>query len=492
MKQILRVISLVMSVVLLLCTLGCAKEPVETTPGTTSPQQTTPSTEATVPTTTAPEEIPFTPVTYDSSEDAPFLPKDIYSEELVVPGIVMNEPEVILNVTGQQDQSIIVVKGEFGKCYEVKVPAGVPVVRAAEIPADPRELAVGEQGNYSTVEFLKDVEAPTEETAFMYVCRDKGQYLVIYTGSSDPVSIYQRSILEEEDTEGPWYYAEPVGHAYSETTGFANFMWTAEQVLDNLYEPYREKYPEYISRFTFGKDDTGTYDMYCYEYAPEDYEITVFLSGGMHADEQVAYLALGKVMQLIADATPADPLLYTLRQKVRFMVVPIINVYGATHGFTRANGRGEDLNRNFDDLSQKESQNMIALFKQYVDEVSFFIDFHVAAKTENISMYYNYINYADNAVANYKTNNHLYHRQLDLGYAVEDTDLQKCPGSYVKGNQYMEGHIWNNFGVSFITVEACINNLTPAAYTDECMTLAVEVDLNFIIQNALFYLQNGK
>ena len=62
MKQLRRVLSAIVMIVLVLGLFGCAKTPVDTTPSTT-----------------APAEIPFTPVAYDPSEDAPLLPRDIYS-----------------------------------------------------------------------------------------------------------------------------------------------------------------------------------------------------------------------------------------------------------------------------------------------------------------------------------------------------------------------------------------------------------------------------
>ena len=85
----------------------------------------------------------------------------------------------------------------------------------------------------------------------------------------------------------------------------------------------------------------------------------------------------------------------------------------------------------------------------------------------------------------------MYHRLLELGHAVKETDLSHVPGSYVKSNQYMEGRIWNDYGVPFLTVEHMTNSLFPAEYSSDCMTLAVETFANFIIQNSLFYLQNG-
>ena len=69
------------------------------------------------------------------------------------------------------------------------------------------------------------------------------------------------------------------------------------------------------------------------------------------------------------------------------------------------------------------------------------------------------------------------------------TTVPTVPGSYVKGNQYFEGRIWNQFGVPTITVEYLTTQNFPAPYSDACMTLAVETYINFIIQNGLFYIQ---
>ena len=118
------------------------------------------------------------------------------------------------------------------------------------------------------------------------------------------------------------------------------------------------------------------------------------------------------------------------------------------------------------------------------------MDFHIAnASPANVALYFNFINFADNAVANYKTTNHMYHRYLELGCAKANTDLSKVPGSYAKGSQYFEGRIWNQYGIPTITVEHLTTSNFPREYTDACMTLAVETYMNFIIQNGLFYIQ---
>jgi len=331
------------------------------------------------------------------------------------------------------------------------------------------------------------VQSPAEEVCFMYNCRtyDKNEYLVIYTGTTTPIYIGERTIIAQADTQDSWYIPESVG---SITTTQRN--WTSEEFVNNLYEPVRQRYPDYITRSNIGKDATGKYDMYCYVYAPENYETTIFLNGGTHGDEGVGYFALAKCMQLIADATPEDHLLYTLRQKVRFVVIPIVNVWSVSNSHTRANGKGQDLNRDYKNLTQQETKNVMACFAQYAKDVAVAMDFHIANATPaNAAVYFNFINYSDNAVANYKTTNHMYHRYKELGYGGTMKDLSKVPGSYTKGSQYFEGRIWNQYGIPTITVEFLTTQNFPKEYTDNCMTLAVETYMNFIIQNGLFYLQ---
>lgn len=467
-----------------------ATKPVNTTAAATT--ATTKATQPTKQTTaTAAATNPAKPIQakYDSSEDAPFLPKDIYTKDLYYPGMVLSGSTTVKN-TDQANEGAFVVAAEYGKCYEVKIPAGVPFVIAAKFTSDPRSLAVGQKITGGT-ELKSAVSNPTREISFMYVCRAHNEYMVVYTGSADPIYIGERTIIQDTDTQGPWYIPEPVGSVIADKTlGDAN--WTSEQFFDNLYEPLRQKYPDYITRSNIGKDATGEYDMYCYVYEPEDYETTLFLTGGTHGDEIVGYFALAKTMQLIADATPEDVLLYEMRQKVRFVVIPLVNVWSVSNTHTRYNGNGQDLNRDYSSLSQQESQNVMACFAQYAEDVDVVMDFHIADSCpSDVAMYFNFINYTDNAVANYKTTNHMYHRYRELGYAKENPDLSRVPGSYEKGSQYFEGRIWNQYGIPTITVEYLVTSNFPKPYYSECMTLAVETYSNFIIQNALFFIEKN-
>lgn len=473
MKKIRTILSAVLPAVMLGTSLaGCVQPPTETDPVETVPAN-------------------YQWASYKSDEDAPFLPKDIFSQEMFIPGIVAGDEKCgWAEVTDQTDTGAYVLKGEFGKCYEIKVPAGTERILAVKLRTDPKEEAVGNKIYYLADDAVCDKGAVEQETGFMYVCRKENEYLLICTNSAAPVYIGERTILQDTDVQDQWYTAEPVGSISADCT-WGNFLWSSDMVLEKLYEPVRQRHPAYITREIIGKDQSGQYDMYAYIYTPENYETTIFLNGGTHGDEQTAYFALAKVMELIADAKPEDNLLYTLRHKVRFVVIPILNVWSASQSHIRYNSTGADLNRDFGELNQQESKNLMAFFDKYAEDTRILMDFHIAAASK-VAVYFNFINYADNAVVNYKTTNHMYHRYMELGYAQKETDISKVPGSYVKSDKYLEGRIWNEYGIPTITVEYVTSSghLFPEGTSSAAMTAAVETQMNFIIQNALFFLAN--
>ena len=439
---------------------------------------------------------------YNSAEDEPFLPKNIADSGLYHSGIlpVKDGDSYRVEITGSSEHKALVIPGEFGKCYEISFVTETDGLRIARINGDPRSKPAGSVIEYTKDESVRYYTSSPSGTAFdnyMYVCREKNEYLVIYTGSKNAVvTVYERTMLHDTDTDDNWWIPPSAG-SITKTGSFGSYNWTSDQVITNLYEPYREKYPEYIKSTYLGLDQSGKYPMYGYIYTPENYETTLFITGGMHGNEESAYFALAKLMQLISDATPEDTLLYTMREKVRFVVVPVINVWAVSqnHDGTasvsrsriRCNSRNVDLNRDFDDLTQHETVNVYNFFKEYLGEIDIALDFHNAS-TEGKSLYYNFINYSVNAVANYKTTNHFYHRLMKLGYCEKEPNISSIPGSYVKGSQYLEGRFWNEFKVPTITVEHFTNSTFPNSRSDAGLTLGLEIYGNFVIQNALFFI----
>jgi hypothetical protein len=322
--------------------------------------------------------------------------------------------------------------------------------------------------------------------------------VICVSGNAAPIYIGERTILQETDTAGDWYVPGPVGSLEDAEGGFADYHWSSQQVVDNLYEPYRAKYPDYISRAHLGKDQTGEYDMYGYIYTPETYKTTFFLTGGVHPNEEAGYYSLAKLMQLICDAVDETDPFYILRKNVRFVVIPVVNVWGVSQDHSmedkehrkriRRNSEDVDLNRDFGDVTQQETKNVLEFFRPYADSAEFAMDFHNSG-LENCSLWYNFINSTVNSQVNYKVTNHMYHRLMELGLCEKVPNIAKIPGGYYKASKYLEGRIWNEFDVPTITVEHVINSTFPQRFSEECLTLGVETYGNFIIQNALFYIQ---
>lgn len=167
---------------------------------------------------------------------------------------------------------------------------------------------------------------------------------------------------------------------------------TSDEFIEKYYEPLRSRYPDYISRKNIGKDDSGLYDMWCYEFVPENYEKTIYIQAGIHGrNEFESYYATGIMMNLIADASDSqDPHLKNLRKKVRFIVVPVVNVYDVTERanakkgvasgttYSPRNSRNINLNRDWIETPQsQEIRNIKSLLAQYdLSEFNFAFDEH--------------------------------------------------------------------------------------------------------------------
>lgn len=426
---------------------------------------------------------------YNASQDAPFEVKDIFSEDMFIPGLIAGEVNsCYVEVTDRTDVGAFFFKVDYGKCYEIKIPAGTERAYVAKTNEDPQQTPVGEKFYLQDASY--DSENLTEEASFLFVCRAQNQSLLIYTGTKDPVYIGERTLLQDTDVDDNWYYPEPVGDIKGGEGSWGDADWSSEEFINNLYEPVRQRHPDYITREVIGKDQSGQYDMYAYVYAPEDYETTLFLVSGLHGDEQTAYFALAKDMQLIADAEPEDNLLFTLRHKVRFVVIPVVNVWSASNEHTRQNSTGMDLNRDFETLTQQESKNIIAYFEKFAEETACFMDMHISDKT-GISLWFNFINESNSVAASYKTTNHIYHRYVELGHALQYTDMAKIPGVYrERSNKYLYNRIWSSYQVPAMVLEYSVMKMFPSGRSSEGMTLAVETQMNFIIQNALYFMAN--
>ena len=63
---------------------------------------------------------------------------------------------------------------------------------------------------------------------------------------------------------------------------FGNIEWDYPTFIENVYEPLRMKYPDYVTRRSIGFDTSGEYEMWAYEFTPKSYKKTVYLQSGVH------------------------------------------------------------------------------------------------------------------------------------------------------------------------------------------------------------------
>jgi len=103
----------------------------------------------------------------------------------------------------------------------------------------------------------------------------------------------------------------------------AHIMCGSDEIVNKFYEPLRQSYPNYISRTMIGTDTSGQYQMWLYDFCPDNYETCVFIQSGVHPIETEGYLGLVRMMEMIANDELPD-----LRLKVRFLVIPVVSVYG--------------------------------------------------------------------------------------------------------------------------------------------------------------------
>lgn len=428
-----------------------------------------------------------------------FSKKDIYDDSMYVLGLqAQNAPvRAVMMDTATTGVRSIVLPLELGKCYEIKFPNESQRLVAFVVNSDPRELEIGEEIPSQTI--LKEVwSTPTEtdRSPLFMLPQTTGQYLVIYTGwsSNVPVSIIEHTIVAETDTQGPWYTSPVVADINGNVDSFGDFNWDSEEFVNNVYEPMRLNNPDYITRTNIGKDQSGLYDMYSYVFEPENYEQTMFLTAGQHGDEEGAYFALGNFMQQICYEDGSNEQLHYLRTKVRFVVIPIVNVWSVSQRHIRYNSTSTDLNRDWGNLTQQETKNVYAEIERYSSEITMLFDFHTTPYPADSDLYYNFPIVADNADCNLKTVNHIYHTLLKKGYVngLREIYTPTQGGQAAVTGKYptdttLQGTIWNRFNIPTITIEHLNNDLFPEKYSSDAMTLAIDAFGNFIIQNALYF-----
>jgi hypothetical protein len=167
-----------------------------------------------------------------------------------------------------------------------------------------------------------------------------------------------------------------------------------DEQLQALIDPLLTVAPDYVSKQSIGRDASDTYEIWRYDFVPQNYEKTIILTACLHGNEYTGFYALYQFLDLLVRRWKEWPHLSYLRKNVRIIAVPIANPWGHANQ-TRQNSNQVDLNRNFPynwdnfsqnqpgqsnykgpaPLSEAEAQALDTLYSEFSDAVAY-LDFH--------------------------------------------------------------------------------------------------------------------
>ncbi len=424
------------------------------------------------------------------NNDALFAARAFCTDGLRVQGLwpaARSEADIFLKYDNGGNRSSLVLPLKHGNAYVVRFPQKPAALRCALCSADPRQLA---EGTGMSAPVSADIPyfdgcPDADDVDFLCVPQKADKFLVICTGEAEAaVTVEEFPVILGHDTDDCWFYTEPCGSLEGGEGSWGNWRWTAEELYNNVYEPLRKKYPDYITRQWIGRDATDRFDMHAYIFEPENWEQLLFITGGLHGNETDGYLGLARFLQLMCESDGTHEGLEYLRRRVKLVVVPLVNVCKDDPAAPiRQNGCGIDLNRDFAAHSQSETVNVIWLLHQYAGQAAALIDYHTA-RARAAGLYYQFSIQAPNSAVCRKVVNHIHERLKEHGWESDPADLSLIPGKFNKSSVYLQGYAWNRFGIPTLVVEHN-SERWYAPHSEAGLQHAVECYGNFLIQTAL-------
>lgn len=270
---------------------------------------------------------------------------------------------------------------------------------------------------------------------------------------------------------------------------------TYSELIASVYDPITAEYPNYVTKHNIGKDASGTIDMFAYVFEPEGYQQTVILTAGVHAVEVSAIASLARIMQLIASSENTDDDLYFLRRHIRFVVIPVVNVWGFSQiPHINTNSDGANMQGWNANPLIAELDNIKTFLSDYVGGASFLMDMHTTTSA-NYPDFYGVINQdAENShtilrVASW-LREHYHGRERTLtgwdGYV---------PIGVRKIDQHSLGEYFNNIENVFASTMELTDYIWDGTKigtqaTASIITMGVTMFLNYIIQQCNDFYRN--
>ena len=164
-------------------------------------------------------------------------------------------------------------------------------------------------------------------------------------------------IIDDETTDFPTvlesytiFVPENVSNEWKIEGNYGELSMSTAEFLELFYDDFVSTPPVgvNVTKKSIGKDESGQYDMWEYDFCPANYSRTILLSSGMHSYELSASFGLANFIGNLYTDTENEAFSY-IRNNVRVKVVPIVNPWGFNQYPKKyGNINGVNPNRNFD------------------------------------------------------------------------------------------------------------------------------------------------
>lgn len=259
---------------------------------------------------------------------------------------------------------------------------------------------------------------------------------------------------------------------------FCDIQEDYNDFIKNVYEPLREKDPNYIKREIIGKDSSNQYNIYAYTFEPRYFQQHILLVSGIHADEEGAVASLGKIMQIITEESGMDGDILYMRQNVKISVIPVANPWGFSQKPKKRNNVSGYTLQSFD---KKKNIKEVYYIKKYINRIksdlSFMVDMHTTTNDSYLDFYGVIHKNCPNVRTLFRVNSWLCDQYAKEGRNVDDQYF-----GYRTSSCTLNYYCYKVLGIPSSTLELSDYHWDSKKNTSKVITMGVTMWLNYIIQ----------
>lgn len=273
--------------------------------------------------------------------------------------------------------------------------------------------------------------------------------------------------------------------------GIVPTSYDPDEQLAAMFDPLVDN--DYVTKRKIGRDNSDTYDIWCYEFTPENPEKTILLTSLVHGNEYTSFYWLSQFCDLLVNHWEDYPQFRELRKTVRFVTVPIVNPWGHANQM-RTNSSVVDISRNFaynhgmvfDEypqgltaFSESEARAIRDLMAEIADECVASLDFHTTLSEGSTDLILYYPRFLKNNISRYIA------LVEEMKKAGADTTALATTALPTLTNYGILKHGFNSANPEFF------NGLRGATRGSEEMTRVMGFFSNFVFQAAKVKFKNA-